>query len=64
MGKARARTHAEIHDKAIVDDGLICAKWIAEVYLKTCRKGKLTARELYGSRFWGNFEGHGTKRLG
>ena len=46
---------AEIHDKAIVIDGLICAKWNRELF-EDMAKGKLTAANCTVS-FWENFEG-------
>ena len=46
---------AELHDKAIVIDGLICAKWNRELF-EDMAKGKLTAANCTVS-FWENFEG-------
>lgn len=48
-------TPAELHDKAIVIDGLICAKWNRELF-EDMAKGKLTAANCTVS-FWENFEG-------
>lgn len=46
---------AELHDKAIVIDGLICANWNRELF-EDMAKGKLTAANFTMS-FWENFEG-------
>ena len=46
---------AELHDQAIVIDGLICAKWNRELF-EDMAKGKLTAANCTVS-FWENFEG-------
>ncbi|REG81583.1 dipeptidase [Marinomonas pollencensis] len=46
---------AELHQKAIVIDGLICAKWNRELF-EDMAKGKLTAANCTVS-FWENFEG-------
>lgn len=46
---------AELHDKAIVIDGLICANWNRELF-EDMAKGKLTAANCTMS-FWENFEG-------
>jgi membrane dipeptidase len=46
---------AELHDDAIVIDGLICSKWNRELF-EDMAKGKLTAANCTMS-FWENFEG-------
>lgn len=46
---------AELHDKSIIIDGLICAKWNRELF-EDMAKGKLTAANCTVS-FWENFEG-------
>lgn len=46
---------AELHDKSIIIDGLICAKWNRELF-EDMAKGKLTAANCTMS-FWENFEG-------
>jgi len=46
---------AELHDQAIVIDGLICAKWNRELF-EDMAKGKLTAANCTVS-VWENFEG-------
>lgn len=46
---------SELHDKAIVIDGLICAKWNRSLF-EDMAKGKLTAANCTMS-FWEDFEG-------
>ncbi|TPE50571.1 peptidase M19 [Maribrevibacterium harenarium] len=46
---------AELHDDAIVIDGLICSKWNRELF-EDMAKGKLTAANCTMS-FWEDFEG-------
>lgn len=46
---------AELHDKSIIIDGLICAKWNRELF-EDMAKGKLTAANCTVC-FWENFEG-------
>lgn len=46
---------AELHDKSIIIDGLICAKYNRELF-EDMAKGKLTAANCTVS-FWENFEG-------